>query len=664
MQRRLLLLLLLIFPLSAHAEELPFSLAPQDIKHARAAFEYVEKDKKSKAFEEAAKAPSPLVLALVKWEYYTDNREGITRKELQNFITNHPGWPLIGKLEQNVEDMLDGSENTSSLIPWFRLHPPKTAKGKWYLATAYEKAGIVDKETITKLIRDAWVNGDFNTSDEKNFLARHKDKLRQEDHIKRTDRLLYREYATIAKRMLPMVPKDYQALFAAEIAMTRNQNGIEKLFRQIPSHLRNDPGLMLARMRWRERHKDYDGVQELLLKLPETLPYPEQWWSLIRKHTRLILEEKRYQDAYRIISRHSQTNDANKADANWTAGWIALRFLHKPERAFTHFADMYEEVSFPMSLSRAAYWAGRAKEAASKMDEANSWYRKAAKYPTTFYGQLAHHAINENIDIVLPSNPPITNEDRARYAKNELAYAAYLLVEIKQVRTADTFVEAAIDQAKSKGEMALIAHMGLSIKEPSLAVEAASRAYQYDLILPYSLYPTLSKMPDIPVEPHLAMSIIRQESHFNYEAFSSAGAAGLMQLMPATAQHIAKKIGVRYRKEKLRTDPTYNVLLGSHYIGELLESFDGSYILAIAAYNGGPGNVNKWLKQYGDPRKLRHLHDLIDWIEMIPFSETRNYVQRVLEGKQVYQMRLTERPLPAKRLIADLWYGTAQVAER
>ena len=137
-----------------------------------------------------------------------------------------------------------------------------------------------------------------------------------------------------------------------------------------------------------------------------------------------------------------------------------------------------------------------------------------------------------------------------------------------------------------------------------------------------------------------------------------------MQLMPATAQHIAKKIGVRYRKEKLRTDPTYNVLLGSHYIGELLESFDGSYILAIAAYNGGPGNVNKWLKQYGDPRKLRHLHDLIDWIEMIPFSETRNYVQRVLEGKQVYQMRLTERPLPAKRLIADLWYGTAQVAER
>ncbi|MCD6034525.1 MAG: hypothetical protein K0R63_266 [Rickettsiales bacterium] len=633
----------------------PFDIKPTDVSQARKAFYYVKRGDKDSAFYHAEKTSDPLIRALVQWAYYVDGGKSVGFAEIKKFIETYPTWPQMDKIKRRAESAMPFSTAPNQVVAWLTQFPPQTPRGKWLLANAYEAQAPSDlHRTIAALVHDAWVDGNWNAEDEAMFLKQHGNKLTEDDHIARLDRMVWDEQFTSLHKQAPRVNAAYRQLVEARVKLLRNQGSSDAAVASVPKKYKNDPSLLYARVMWNERKKRSDQVQKLLTDLPSSLPHSEEWWSPIVKHTRRLIEEKKYAAAYQLISHHGQTKPENIADAEWLAGWIALRFLYDPATAESHFTRMYQEVSFPISQSRAAYWAGRAFSDQNKKEKAQEWYKKATRFPTAFYGQLAHYELSPNAPLSFEEYPEPTKAERDRYKRNALVRIAYYLVSLEEDAKAKLFLKAALKENIPQGEKALISYFGLTINKPSLAIAAASEAYKQGLIFSSGFYPVLGGLPKLSAPTNLVHSIIRQESHFTQDAQSSAGAMGLMQLIPSTARHMSQQLGVSYNSRKLTADPLYNVTLGSAYIGQLLKEFNGSHILAIASYNAGPGNAMRWTKEYGDPRKLKNLHQVVDWIESIPFSETRNYVQRVLEAKQVYEMRLNKRPIHAGRLVADL----------
>jgi soluble lytic murein transglycosylase len=328
----------------------------------------------------------------------------------------------------------------------------------------------------------------------------------------------------------------------------------------------------------------------------------------------------------------------HRTQAEFLAGWLALRFLDRPEDASRHFRALYENVSTPISLSRGAYWAGRAAEALRRPEEAAQWYGLAAQHVTTFYGQLAAERLSPGGLLVMPAEPEPDAETAAAFAGRELVRIARMLNRISPEGDREgPFVRRLGLDAATAEEHVLTSRLALDLARPDLAVWAGKQGVQ-NAVIAAAGYPVIDMPRSGNPDPALVHALIRQESTFDRRAVSPAGARGLMQLMPGTAQEVARKLGITHSNVRLTDDPEYNVTLGSWYIQNLLERFNGSYVLAIAAYNAGPARVQGWLRQFGDPRAEGI--DPVDWIELIPIYETRNYVQRVLEGMYVYRARL------------------------
>ncbi|HSO43108.1 MAG TPA: lytic transglycosylase domain-containing protein, partial [Rhodospirillales bacterium] len=347
--------------------------------------------------------------------------------------------------------------------------------------------------------------------------------------------------------------------------------------------------------------------------------------------------------AYRLVSAHALSEPADYAEAEWFAGWIALRFLKKPDLARGHFLIMVKFVRFPISVAGAAFWAGRAGEAAGDKPFAMAWYRTAAAHPTTFYGRLAAERVSPESTLILPPEPRPSATERAAFAGHELVRATRLLAAHGQDDAARAFIRSLGEIGQAPAWQATTAALASEVGGTGLGVATAKRAmregfFLFEQAYPLMALPLVSERLPHPVEPALVLAMIRQESEFDRGAVSSAGARGLMQLMPGTAKQVAASLNLPYSPDRLTRDPAYNVKLGRAYLSKLLSSFDGSVALAFAAYNAGPARVRQWLDTYGDPRNGRV--DLIDWIEMLPFAETRNYVQRAIENRWVYQARL------------------------
>jgi soluble lytic murein transglycosylase len=584
-------------------------------------------------------------LDLIRWR-------GGSFESASAFIKANPDWPAQGALRLRAEEWLALNPSHATVVDWFTAYPPTSRDGRIRLANAYRALGR--EPDGVGLLRRVWVEDNFGAAEEKNFLTQYGALLEPKDDVARLDRLLWRNQIDAARRQMYRVDTNHRALAEARILLVTATGNAEAALAKVPPSLQHDPGLIYARLKWyRLKNRDADA-HAILLKPPATLVRAELWWEERQIEIRRALALGDNATAYRLAREHRLVDGNEFAEAEWLAGWTALR-TRDAKLALGHFRNLFLNARTPIVQSRSAYWAGRALEQLDQKDEAREWYGRAAAHLTTFYGQLAAARLGPIADAALPPEPTPAEAEAAAFAAREVPRVVRRLAAIGEPQRIDPFVLRLTEVAEKPEQMVLTARLAREAGRTDLAVTVARRAFRNGVTLIDSGYPLLSQVtPHAPPsnntaeggapEPALVHALVRQESNFAPEAISRAGARGLMQLMPSTAKWMAGKIGMPYNEPQLTADPRYNLNLGQAYLGGVLDSFSGSYVLSLAAYNAGPGRVRQWMREFGDPRDPGV--DVIDWIEQIPFNETRDYVQRVLEGLQVYRLRMMRAQAP------------------
>ena len=622
-----------------------------DNSATRNAFEYAQHKDWANAFAFARRSSDPTLLKLISWEYALDPDSGASFDEIASFIDANHNWPDQKKLHLRAEMSLKTSNvPDNNIISWFGNTTPVSGIGKITLAGALIRNQLSKEDDIITLIRDAWRDGDFDEAQEDKILDSYGSKLRKDDHIARINRLLWEDHITPAKHILSMVPDTYQKLFRARIALKEDKSLAGVAVAQVASSLRDDSGLTFDRMMYRARRDDDAGVREMLLNAPSDPPYPEKWWKQREYQIRKAIDEQKYSLAKKLLSGRGQLEGANLADSMWLQGWLKTEFMNDARGGQNDFAAMYDAVKYPVSKARAAYWAGRSAEKSEEMKVSQQWFQVAATYPTTFYGQLSALKTNEST-LDIPDAPPISNEDRAAFDRSDVTQAIKLCIRMNALDFATHLISMSIENSDNEAEIAMLSELGIKAGHVHLSVHAAKKALQQNVVLVDAGYPLIDTPAADPIEPALTLAITRQESEFDARVVSPAGAIGMMQLLPGTAKEIARKNGLGFSKDRLY-EAKYNMNIGSLYLSRLINSYDGSYILAIAAYNAGPGNVHNWVQDFGTPNN--NLDNAINWIEKIPFKETRNYVQRVMENLQVFRHLQSENDSPKIRIGEDL----------
>jgi soluble lytic murein transglycosylase len=602
----------------------------------------------AKAYAQAGETKDPLVGKLVRWLDYTRSNPGRRFAEIAGFVDQNPDWPLLNTLRRRAEARL-ASESDDTAADWLKRHPPLSGAGKVRAAEIMIKRG--DAQAGAAALRTAWNAEDFTIAEERAIVARFGATLRPDDHQKRLDHLLFEGRTDAARRMLPLVSPDHRALAVARLALARDPAKSGKLLAKIPAALRSDPGLAFERVRSHRKKDNYDEAARLLIAHPDNPRHPSAWWGERLIVARWLLAGGKAELAYKIISEDPAIDDEDYAEAAFLCGYIALRFHKSPAVALDHFARIADRTTNPHVKARAAYWAGRAADAAGKPDLAPTWYTAGAENMVTFYGQLAAHQLGEEAPPRPAPEPWPSSAEQARFEKKELVRAATLFLAAGDRARAATFLMRMAGAAETDLDFAMLAALAESHGRVDLAIAVARRAIEAGMPLMMRGYPVTALPSGGSAERPLVLAIVRQESAFAPDAMSPVGARGLMQLMPATAKSVAGRLQLPFSLPRLTTDGVYNVTLGRSYIEEMIEDFGGSYPLAIAAYNAGPGRVRQWLREFGDPRG--HDLNMVDWIEMIPFTETRIYVKRVLENLQIYRGQNRDNAA-AFSLMADL----------
>ncbi len=640
-------------PSADHEVNNPQVLSTKDARLLKQAFNAIRKRNWRQARRLASHASDPLVADIIDWRWLRRTGNKARFANYSDFLHRHGDWPDMRRLLRHAEEVMFDSIPDAEILAWFATRTPTTGAGWVRLAEAELRAG--HREIAMAHLREGWINGNFPRRREADTYRRHRKRLTRADHVARLDRLLWQGKRRAAHRMLKRVGGDYRKLAEARLRLRMRIGGVDKAIMAVPDALTNDPGLLYERIRWRGRKGKHKGAQELLLLAPDHLPHADLWWEEQQIQARKALAAGDSNLAYRLASHHrvsASTHPTEFAEAEWFAGWLALRFEKDTDEASARFERLFENVQFPVSRARAAYWAGRAAEAAGREGEAETWYVRAAPLVTTFYGQLSAIKLDLHFANLLPAPPVPTDEERRTFEEWDLVRAIRMLVEVEEPRDLRNFFLAVTAKAPTKGYHILVTELARDLGYPELGVVSTKVSLRDGvLLLPqgYPLHDAITK--ELSVEPALLHAVVRQESEFRAHAVSRRGARGLMQLMPRTARQTARRHNIRYHKGRLDSDPAYNARLGSHYLAHLLRKYQGSYSLALAAYNAGETRVGKWLRVSGDPRNSSV--DAIDWIEQIPYSETRNYVQRVMEGLQVYRFRLGDRG-DGFRLVSDL----------
>lgn len=582
-------------------------------------------------------APSGVGRDVIEWQRLRagDGRLG----EYEEFLARRPDWPGLPLMREKGETAVARSDDPARVIAWFEAGPPETGPGALAYVRALLAAGrAADAET--EAMR-AWAELPFSPDQEKEMI-----RLAPEAvgfvHELRLDTLLWEGRTKEAERMLPRVSEDLQAVARARIALQAESKGVTGLIEAVPKSRAGDPGLAYDRFIWRMKKDLYDEAAELILersKSAETLGRPEAWAERRAVLARYLMRNGREKEAYRIAANHHIPVDggaSSYADLEFLAGFIALRKLGDPATAETHFQHLLAGVSTPISLARAHYWIGRSLESQGKDGSAS--YKAAAVHQTAFYGLLAAERLGLTLDASLLQRPSAPNWREARFTQSSVLAAVELLLKAGDRTLAKRFL-LHLGESQDATGLAQMADMALDWGEPHLAVLVGKAAAERGLILPHAYYPTPDFVPDgLKVSRALALAIARRESEFDPAARSSADARGLMQVLPGTAKHMAEKLGKPFDAGKLFSDPAYNVAMGAAYLSEMAEEFGPSIALIASGYNAGPGRPRRWIGEFGDPR--RPDVDVVDWVETIPFAETRTYVMRVAEGVVIYRAKL------------------------
>ncbi len=629
----------------------------RDFGLAKKAISEMQKSKWSSALKTAKKAKDKSIYNFIQWRHLLTSGNQASFYDYQVFLNKNSDYPRISRVKYLAEHKLSTeSVSPKKIIKWFGENDPLSGYGKMILGESHILIG--NKNKGTNLIKEGWVTADLSKNELKYFRKKFKKYLNADDYIKRADYLAWNGNRWDLQRLIRYLPKDYELLYNARHLLMSKGYGVDQAIANVPQKFKNDAGLNYDRLKWRRKKGRVDSSAEILLKIrndKEYLVRPDKWWKEREIISRALLYKKKYEVSYKISSNHGMTEGSEYAAAEWMSGWIALSFLNDPMTAKDHFKNFYENVSYPISLSRGAYWLGRAYEKIGEKEQSNNWYREATKYLTTYYGQLAFLKLNPNGKFELEKDMEIDPKYRIQFFNKELVKISYLLDELKKDKYTKHILRHLANDNIAKGSEVLAAELATSINRYDFAIQVSKIAsYQKRFHNKYN-YPIIStpkyinkrKIP----ESALILSIIRQESEFDLEANSHAGAKGLMQLMPYTAKLVSKQAKLPYSKSRLTTDPEYNINLGSHYIAGLILQYDGAYPFAVAAYNAGPNRVKYWKKINKDPQKKQV--NYVDWVELIKFRETRNYVQRVMENYNVYRYILEQRPVPMKNFFKD-----------
>jgi len=605
-------------------------------------FKLIKQKDWQNAYNSSNKAGNQALKKIVLSQQFLDtNYAGNSFEKIVQFLKENPSWPQEAGLRVSAENLLTEATNHSLVFKWFQNNKPITGRGYKYYALAASKI-IKDPQKLSPIIKRGWHKGSFSMSEQRAYQVAFKNYLDTKDHVKRIDNLLFAESTTAAKNNLYLVGAEYKKSFEVQIALIQNGSSALGRLSSVPKKYYT-PGLIYRYMELKKKSLPTSSEIANLMEMAKSNPdNADAFWKIQSYLAREYIEHKRYNDAYKIVCCHFTENAANKSEAEFLSGWLALRFLNKAQLSLEHFRRFNEAVKTPMSKSRGIYWLGRAHEALKDKEKSRKLYTLAAtKYPYTFYGQVAAHEIGMK-RIALPSNINLAEHKvLSTNAKPHIAKATYLVSKHGSNALSQLYIKSAVEKADNTAEILDLAAILSTSKNIHHMAWLAKYATQKHVLIKNYAFPTPYKAAaQLPLEKALVYSIIRQESVFDQRAVSSANAMGLMQLIKGTACDTAKSIGDKCDIPKLTSDPSYNMKLGSNYLKQLIEKFDGSYIMAIAAYNGG--HVKKWLGIYGDPRTMSNHRDVIDWIESIPFYETRNYVQRVLENLQIYRSILNE----------------------
>jgi soluble lytic murein transglycosylase len=593
----------------------------------------------------------PLWRDIALWALADGAPESMSWQEADAARGHLADWPRSIRRQIAAEKLLDRSNMTPrEMIAWFGADDPATPQGAMALASALRAAGQPGPAAL--VVRRAWRGMAFDQSTQEAMLARFFDVLTLADHIAREDFLLYGVQGPAAQDMLRLIPADQQALAEARMAVRRDDPQASSLIAALPVADQTSPGLAYERVLALRDRGDVEGALALVGYLPEALPN-EAAEKLWRRGTMVVdaLRAGNNLGAYAAAAHSGLVSGPDAAEAQFYAGWIALSRLKDARAADDHFASLQRVGQSPLTQSRALYWRGRAAEAQNDPLAAQLYFGQAARFQTTFYGQLAATR-GGPATLVLGQDPRITSADRDRFEARGPVRAARLIAGLGAKDTFRAFVVGLSETLPSAADEAMLVDFTRSLGEQELSMRVVRNAAKRDFILPERGYPvrSLSLTPGAAEAP-LVLGITRQESSFEPLARSGAGARGMMQLMSATAQGVARRAGLGWGS---LDDPDYNMKVGSTYLGGLVEEFSGSYVLATAAYNAGPGRPVQWIGLCGDPRSSAT--DPLDFIECIPFSETRDYVMRVLEATQVYRARLNGGVAPIT-LATDLKRG-------
>ncbi len=616
---------------------MPVLAAASDVQ-ARKLVAAAEDEKWDDVRRLAPLASDPHVRAYADWLDFQQDNTAASFEDIAAFLDAHPTWPRLPELRRNAEKALDGTQGNLQLSTWFERNRALTGEGA--LAHLDVLSALGRTADIPGLARTYWISRNFDHGIEPKFLRSYGKYLRKSDHKARLDRLIWHRNHTDAWRMLKRVDSGQAALGTARILLARRSPGVDSAISRIPATLRGSPELWFERLRWR-RFEDMDSsAADILSRFQGARPMPERWSLEARILARRALEDGHYSQAAKLVAKHGLKGGGEFAEAEFLAGWIHLRFLKDPNAAEDHFKTLFNGVSYPISRSRGAYWKARAVKARGNDQLAREWFDRAAGYPTTFYGQEATRELGRTLSSFTFSTPSDT-ETRRAFVEQELVQLVQRLHEMGANAGLRTFLLHLAGLAESAEERLLVAQLAHESGRPREAIRAVKRVSQLDNLIGIAGYP-MTPIPITSVKGNppeaLVLSVIRQESGFDRTALSGAGARGMMQLMPGTAKRVASSLSAPYRKPLLTKDPAYNIRLGRAYLGEMLDRYAGATPLALAAYNAGPHRVDRWLNQFGDPRAGQI--EMIDWIESIPFAETRNYVQRVSETQPVYEYLL------------------------
>ncbi len=620
----------------------------RDLKYAKQAISFMEKSNWKDAKKAASKARAKSIYDFIQWRHLLTTGNRATFTEYKQFIERVKDYPRIDRVRYLGEHKINSKNHTKNeIIKWFDKYSPLSGYGKMMLGDALLSK---NKEKAINLIKEGFITADLSKNDLIFFRKKFKKYLNSNDYIKRADYLAWENKYWDLKRMLRYLPKDYQLLYTARQLLMSRSYGVDSAISNVPSSLKKDAGLNYDRLKWRRKRGRVDSSLEILLSIKNNKDYmvrPDKWWVERSIIARSLIYKKRYEQAYKITSKHGLSEGAELAEAEWMSGWIALSFLKDPILALSHFNKFYNNVGYPISLSRGAYWLGKTNLALNNKKEADKWFKEGSKYLTTYYGQLSHMKIYPNKTFELKESTQVDKNYAESFYKNKLVAIVHLLDEVKKDKYTKHILRFLANDNISAGSEILAAKLATDISRFDFAIQVSKIAsYQKRFHNKYN-YPVIStpnkvgsrKIP----EQALILSIIRQESEFDISARSRVGAQGLMQLMPYTAKTVAKQAKVSYSKSRLTTSPEYNINLGSYYIAGLILNYDGSYPFAVAAYNAGPKRVKYWKKINKDPQKKQI--DYVDWVELIKFKETRNYVQRVMENYNVYRYILSQKPI-------------------